>query len=71
MSCYEPLQLESAADAQRPLVCADGDAKIVRVAFTPNRVDFAEFPVLLRPPGALAGLVLLILAIATSVVVGG
>jgi hypothetical protein len=41
MWCYEVLQLKRGADDVRPLVWTDGPAKILDVAFTPNKVQFS------------------------------
>jgi hypothetical protein len=41
MWCYEVLQLKRGADDVRPLVWADGPAKVSDVAFTPNVVSFS------------------------------
>jgi hypothetical protein len=40
-NCYEPFQLQRTEAPDLPLVFASGDAKIVDVGFTPNRVDFS------------------------------
>jgi hypothetical protein len=39
-NCYEPLQLARTADPQLPLISVDGPAKLDRITFTPNRVEF-------------------------------
>jgi hypothetical protein len=39
--CYEGLQLRRTADPDRALVFGEGTARVVRTAFSPNRVDFS------------------------------
>lgn len=40
-NCYEPFQYVRTADTEKPVVYATGDAKIVDLSFTPNRIDFS------------------------------
>jgi hypothetical protein len=39
--CYEAMELRRHADVTHPLIWQDGDAKIVRTEFSPNRIDFS------------------------------
>ena len=39
-SCYESLQVKRTADADRPLVYGEGDARVSNVRFSPNRIEF-------------------------------
>ncbi len=40
-NCYEPFQFVRTADTERPVVFATGDARVVNLSFTPNRIDFS------------------------------
>ncbi len=40
-NCYEPLEVRRVANPRQPIVVANGDARIFRTRFSPNRVEFA------------------------------
>jgi hypothetical protein len=39
--CYEAMELDRHADVRHPLIWHDGDAKIFKTEFSPNRIDFS------------------------------
>jgi len=44
VDCYESLQLQRAVDPAQDLVFSDGSARIFKVSFTPNRIEFTALP---------------------------